>query len=213
MDDAGFVRGLERIGDLARDRQRFGERDGTALNAVREVLAPDQLHDERHVTAGAARRVLEAVDLGDVGMIQGGQRPRLALEAGETLDIHRERAGENLQRHVAPEPRIPRAIHLAHSAGADRGDDLVRAETGTDRQSHRLFWCGDILPGLGPRHARRRDALMAARRHGTKRRVSERRVATKAGGAPRGGRRSRVGGIDAVGRVHDSPDRCCPRPA
>jgi hypothetical protein len=36
--------------------------------------------------------------------------------------------GQNLQRDVAIEPRVMRPIHLAHSAFADLGEDLVRAK-------------------------------------------------------------------------------------
>ena len=47
MDDALLVRGLERVGDLPRDRQRLVHRNGTARDARGEVLALDELHDER----------------------------------------------------------------------------------------------------------------------------------------------------------------------
>ena len=35
--------------------------------------------------------------------------------------------GQNLDGDVAAEPRVARAIDLAHPAGAERRDDLVRA--------------------------------------------------------------------------------------
>jgi len=38
--------------------------------------------------------------------------------------------GKNLDGNDAVEPRISGAMHLAHSAGADRGDDFVRAQSG-----------------------------------------------------------------------------------
>jgi len=34
---------------------------------------------------------------------------------------------QNLQRYGAIQARIPRAIYLAHTASADRGDDFVGA--------------------------------------------------------------------------------------
>ena len=48
VDDALLVRGLERLGDLARDRQRLVERQ-SAPRSIRcgQVLALDQLHHER----------------------------------------------------------------------------------------------------------------------------------------------------------------------
>ena len=36
---------------------------------------------------------------------------------------------QDLDRDGALEPRVPRPVHLAHAAGADRREDLVGAET------------------------------------------------------------------------------------
>ena len=66
MNDAVFVRGFERLGNLLRDRQRFVEGNRTLRNALRQVIALDQLHHER----GNALALFEAVDGGDVGMVQ-----------------------------------------------------------------------------------------------------------------------------------------------
>ena len=41
------------------------------------------------------------------------------------------RGGEDLDRDVAPEARVATAIDLAHAAGADGRDDLVRTEAGS----------------------------------------------------------------------------------
>jgi hypothetical protein len=38
---------------------------------------------------------------------------------------------QNFDRHIAPKPRIARAIHLAHATGAEQREDLVRAQTCT----------------------------------------------------------------------------------
>ena len=61
-------------------------------------------------------------------MVERGQHLRLALEACEAIGIERERVGDDLQRDVATELRIARAIDLAHPARAEGGDDLIRAE-------------------------------------------------------------------------------------
>ena len=44
--------------------------------------------------------------------------------------------GQHLDRDVALEARVARAVHLAHAAGAERRQDLVRAETGPGREGH-----------------------------------------------------------------------------
>jgi hypothetical protein len=77
MDDPLFVRRFERFGNLPRDRQRLGQRDGAAREPLRQVLALDQFHDERD----RAVALFEAVNRADVGMIQRGEHLRLAPEA------------------------------------------------------------------------------------------------------------------------------------
>ena len=44
--------------------------------------------------------------------------------------------GQHLDRDVAAEARVPRAIDLAHAAGAERGDDFVGTESGSGGQEH-----------------------------------------------------------------------------
>ena len=100
VDDALLVRGLERVGNLPRDRQRLGDRRGRVHAAgsaatrdpLRERLALDQLEDQ----AAHAVRLFDAVDRADVRMIQRGEHPRLALEAREPIRVGRERGGRTL---------------------------------------------------------------------------------------------------------------------
>ena len=61
---------------------------------------------------------------------------RLLLEAAQAIGVLRERRGQDLDRDLAPEPRILRAVDLAHAAGADLAEDLVGAELRTGRQGH-----------------------------------------------------------------------------
>src|SRR5450759_5368689 len=68
----------------------------------------------------------------DVGMIQRGDSSRLALEAvGELLlgDLDGDRAVQ---------PRVARSVHVAHAAGADGREDLVRTELGSIGKGHRV---------------------------------------------------------------------------
>ena len=62
---------------------------------------------------------------------------RLALEAGEGVDVPGR--GESGRTLIATSPfqlRVPRAVHLSHSARAERREDLVGAETRTGCQGH-----------------------------------------------------------------------------
>jgi len=131
MDDALLVRRFERLRDLLRDGQRLVNRDRPARNALRQILALDELHHDRAHTA----TLFEAVDVRDVRVIDGRQRLRFAIEPREPVGVARERIGQDLQRNIAIELRISRAEHLAHPANTDARDDFVDAEARARSQS------------------------------------------------------------------------------
>ena len=54
---------------------------------------------------------------------------RIALEPCHVVRIARQRRGQDLQRDFPLELRVPRAVHLAHPARAERREDLLWAET------------------------------------------------------------------------------------
>ena len=62
--------------------------------------------------------------------------PALALESLKPLRIRGKHVGQELQRDIAPELGVPRPVHLAHAAGADGGEDLVRAEVSAGGEGH-----------------------------------------------------------------------------
>ena len=82
----------------------------------------------------------------DVGMIQRGERLRFALEPRDPLGIGREQLGQDLDRDVAIELRVARAVDLAHPARAEGGENLVRSEASAGRKRHELF--GEETSGL-----------------------------------------------------------------
>jgi hypothetical protein len=47
MHDALFVRRFERLADLLRDPERIGKLDRAPRDVTAELIAPDELHDER----------------------------------------------------------------------------------------------------------------------------------------------------------------------
>ena len=90
--------------------------NGIAPSAIRSAsVALDQLHHER----GHAVRLLEAVDVRDVRMVQRGEDFGFALEPREALGIRREALRQDLDRDLAFQLRVGGAIHLAHAAGAE----------------------------------------------------------------------------------------------
>ena len=70
-------------------------------------------------------------------MIEGGERLRFALEAREPVGVVREGLGQNLDRDLTIQLRVARAVHLAHAAFADAGDNFVDTETGTGGKRQR----------------------------------------------------------------------------
>ena len=124
MDNAVIVRGFKCLGNLPRDRQRVVERDRAARDALREILAFDQFHDERRDSA----RFFEPVDVRDVRVIQRCQHLRLAAEARQAIGIVGDGGQQHLDRDVAIQLGVAGAIDRPHSTGAESGEDFVRAE-------------------------------------------------------------------------------------
>ena len=91
MNNPLFMRGFQRLRNLFRDGQGFVERDRAARDALRKVLAFDQLHHEGTHTAG----FFKAVDVRDVRMVQRGQGLSLAGKPWRAVRCHlrRDRAG------------------------------------------------------------------------------------------------------------------------
>ena len=150
MDDAPFVRCLQRFGDLYRDRNGLFVRDGAARDPFRQGWPLDQLnHEGAHMdwlgTGGG--EFLQAVDLCDVRVIQRGEQLGLALQASQPLRASREGVRQYLDRDVPIELGIASAIHLAHPACAKQGGHFVRSQAGTGFHGHRRLSGPDHTPG------------------------------------------------------------------
>ena len=78
---------LERIGDLARDVERFADLDRTALRPLRDELGEGLPFDQFHHDGSCVPGPLDAVDLRDVGMVEGRERFRLPLESRQPIGI------------------------------------------------------------------------------------------------------------------------------
>ena len=104
-----------------------------------ERLALEQFHDEEALVVVASN----VVERADVRVIERGNRARLAVEARFGLRIADVGGRRNLVRDVAVEARVFRAIHLAHSAFAQFGHDLIRTEGLADHRRG-LGWRRDL---------------------------------------------------------------------
>ena len=132
MDDAGFVRGFERLGNLPRNRDGLVERHRPLRNAVGERLALDQLEDQ----GGNGGRFLQAVDGADVGVVQRRQHLRFALEPGEPVRVGGQRVGQDLERDIALQLAIAGAVNFSHTPRSQGRANFVRAEVGAREKRH-----------------------------------------------------------------------------
>jgi len=130
MDDPLLVRPLERIGDLGRVAQHLLRRQRAALQALGQRLALEQLHHE------VVDPVLgpHVVERANVGMVEAGDGAGLALEALPERGVGSEVGGKDLDRDGALEPRVARAVDLAHPTRPQRREDLVGPEAGPRRE-------------------------------------------------------------------------------
>ncbi len=106
MDDAAFVRGLERLRDLSRDRKRLGERERTPRDTLGQCLALDELEHQ----GGTAIHVLDAVDRADVWVIERRQGACFSLEARATIGVIRGVRGQKLDGDLTTQPLVAGAI-------------------------------------------------------------------------------------------------------
>ena len=104
---------------------------GPRRHAVGERVAFHQFHDQRDDAA----RLVHAKDGRDMGMLQGGQEPRLALEPRATLGVVRQRRGQHLDRDIAPQLAVVGPVHLAHPAAAEQREDRERADLLADERA------------------------------------------------------------------------------
>ena len=133
VNDRFLVSGVERLGDLQRGRERLFQRKGTGPQLVRERLALDELEDE----IVHAVDLFESVNGGDVGMVESGEKLRLALEPAAAL-IGSERLGKHFDGNVPAELRIGGPIDNPHASGPELLGDAVVLERLADHAVH--YW-------------------------------------------------------------------------
>ncbi len=103
-----------------------------APQALIERLALDELHHQRQ----DAVLPLEAVDRGDVWMVERREDPCLALEAGDAIGVRDKRGRQCLQGDVAAQANVVRPIHFTHAACAEQISHLVRTDPSAGLKRH-----------------------------------------------------------------------------
>ena len=129
MHDALFVGRLQGVRDLPGMSQRFSDWQRSMPETCGQRPSFHKLHRDAADVAG----FLQSVNLGNVRMIERGERPRFAPETQQTFWISDEFAGKEFQRDVAIEFRIAPAIDLAHPAGSDGFENVVRSNSASDQ--------------------------------------------------------------------------------
>ncbi len=124
VDDPLLVRRFEGFRDLASYGERLVERDRALGDAVLERGARNVFEDEgRRVTA-----FLQPMNRRDVRMVERGQHLRFTLEASQPLGVVHEGVGQDLQRDITIQLRVPRLVDLPHAARAELFGDHVLPE-------------------------------------------------------------------------------------
>ena len=132
VDDAMGVSGGERIGDLRTVTHRRSDRQWAGFHHLPQRLALDELH---HQVVGT-----DVEDGADVGMAEGREC------ASFTLESPGQRFRDDFDGDQPIEPRVSSGVDLAHSALANFGKDLIRAESLPDH--------GDAILSPIPEHLR-----------------------------------------------------------
>ena len=127
-----LVCGVQRGSCLPGDVDHFPDRNRPAAETFFKGVAFDQLEDQR-VDAGP---LFHAVNGRDVRVIDCGEGTGLALESREATWIRLKRRWKDLDRHIAPELQVARAIYLPHSASTQDANHLERTDAGASSQGH-----------------------------------------------------------------------------
>ena len=112
MGDTPLVCGADGVGQRDAHLQQLVERHALPADDLGQRLADHQLHRQE----GHAVLLVDGIDRDDVGVVQRGNRPRLALEAAAALRIVRHGLGQDLQRDPATELGVLGQQDLAHAA-------------------------------------------------------------------------------------------------
>ena len=153
VHDVARVRGAQGAGDLDRVGDRLGDRQAAlAPDAVLERLALDVFEDDVR-----APLVLARVDnTDDVGVRELGHGARLAAKALELIRVGRHLTVHELDRDLALQRLVERAVDRRHAARTDPGlKPVAPAEDGAEERAHcaRLYFEAR-MPALSPTRPR-----------------------------------------------------------
>jgi len=121
------------VRNLCGNGQRVIRGDRPFRNTVGKGRPLHELEHERRCPLG----LLDAVDGGDVGVVETSENLRLPREPGEAVRVSRERIWQDLQRYPAVELGVGGLLDLSHAALAEEGRHVVVPEAHTGTERHR----------------------------------------------------------------------------
>ena len=135
VDDVFPMRRRKRVGQRNRDVEEPRQRESTTANPLVERAPLNELHCHE----GNIIVFLDGEDGDDMRVVERGDGLGFASEARETIDVSREGIGKNLQRHIAIQFRVERAVDLSHATSAEQGLYFVAAELPSDQRRGHVF--------------------------------------------------------------------------
>ena len=115
MDDAGAMRRVERRRHLDRDRQGLGERQRALRQPIRQRFAVEQFHDEERRAVVLPTSYSVQICGWVSWEIARASRSKRSRNSGSAASA----SGRILTATDPVEPRVPRAVDLAHAARAE----------------------------------------------------------------------------------------------
>ena len=137
VDDAGGVKRTERAEHLESDAHGLVEGNRAAIQARRQRLAVEPLHDDEQLGVGLA----DLVNLADVRVIDARGQTRFAPEPLARDLVADDVTADNLQRDPSSKAIVDRIVDGPHAAFAERANHLISANLLRNRQrlTHAAF--------------------------------------------------------------------------
>ncbi len=157
VDDPLLVSRGKPVSHLQRVVDSLARREPSAREHRAQRLSFQQLADD----VGRSFMSPDVVDRRDVGMVEEPRGLRLLLEPPQPVRVSGEGRRQHFDRHLAPEPGVPRALHLSHPSRAQRGEDLIGAKPAPGRD----HGCPNARVFTSPLDRMSRDPGRARERH------------------------------------------------
>ncbi len=149
VDDSFGVSGIEAVGDLNAEIQKFADGELFFADASLQGLAFEQFHgDER-----AALEFADIVDGADVGMIERGGGAGLAAETFDSLGVMGDIIRQKFESDVAAEAGVGSFVNDAHAAAAEFFEDVVMGNGTTNDESRVRHLLGEFTAAEGRRQS------------------------------------------------------------